>query len=778
MIQRNMFWRTAAGLLYCVSIVLLVRAQATAVLMGRVTDTGKSVLPGATVILRAAASGSERTVATDAEGTFRIENLDPGSYRLIARSAGLAEKSQEITLTSGQTLELQIVLHPPGMAESVEIVGKISEVPTTASKTDTPLIETPQSISLVTRENLVVQAPLTLQEALRYTAGVRTEAYGLDSRGDWATIRGGEEWGQYLNGLRMLYGYNNNTRPDPFVIEQIEVIRGPSSVLYGQGSFNGVINLVSKKPLAATRREVSLQTGSYGRKQAAFDFTGSIDRDDKWLYRMIALGRDSGTQVDYVPDDRLLLAPSLTWRPGKATRLTVLTNFQQDKGGSSIGFFPWQGTVLPHVYGQIPTNTFIGEPDIDEYKTEQNAISYLFEHRLSDRWVVRQNLHYAHARGSIQEFYTRFDPIPAFNEDQRSVDRTLYVSKQELDSLAFDTQMERRWRTGPMQHLFLSGVDYQRATITGFEGASDEPALDVYTPVYGNYTYPTLSPLPEARQNQTGIYAQDQIKILERWVLSMGIRKDWAGFETAGDTPGRKSDQAVTGRAGFVYLSSLGISPYVNYSQSFQPVTGLDFYNNPFRPLRGKQVELGIRYQPRSGNGLVSLALFDMRQQNRLTPDPANPLNSLQIGEARTRGIELEASATVFWRLNLLSSYSFTDARVSRSNGPDLGKRLAPSPAHVASLWATRSFRIGDSRSLTAGGGVRFTGASWDGSDILKTPSYTLYDAMFSYEFRTWRLALNVANLTDKVHITTCLARGDCFYGLRRAVTATVSYRF
>jgi iron complex outermembrane recepter protein len=778
MIQRNMFLRTAAGLLYCVSIIPLVQAQSTAALMGRVTNTAKSIQPGATVILRAAASGSERRVATDAEGNFRIENLDPGSYSLIVRSAGLAEKSQEIALASGQTLELQIILHPPGMAESVEIVGKISEVPTTASKTDTPLVETPQSISLVTRENLVIQAPLALQEALRYTAGVRTEAYGLDSRGDWATIRGGEEWGQYLNGLRMLYGYNNNTRPDPFAIEQIEVLRGPSSVLYGQGSFNGVINLASKKPLAATRREVSLQMGSYGRKQAAFDFTGSIDRDDKWLYRMVALGRDSSTQVDYVPDDRLLLAPSLTWRPGKATRLTVLANFQQDKGGSSIGFFPWQGTVLPHVYGQIPTNTFIGEPDIDEYNTEQKAISYLFEHRLSDRWAVRQNLHYAHGHGSIQEFYTRFDPIPIFNEDQRTINRTLYVSKQDLDSLAVDTQMEKRWRTGPIQHLFLSGVDHQRATITGVEGYSDEPALDLYAPVYGNYTYPTLGAVPDTRQNQTGLYAQDQIKILERWVLSMGIRKDWASFEAAGAPPSRQSYQAVTGRVGFVYLSSLGISPYVNHSQSFQPVTGLDFYNNPYKPLRGKQVEFGVRYQPRSGNGLVSLALFDMRQQNRLTPDPANPLNSLQIGEARIRGIELEANATVFWRLNLLSSYSFTEARVSQSNGPDLGKRLAPSPAHVSSLWAMRSFRIGDSRSLTAGGGVRFTDGSWDGNDILKTPSYTLYDAMFSYEFRTWRLALNVANLTDKVHVTTCLARGDCFYGLRRAVTATVSYRF
>lgn len=746
--------------------------------MGRVTDSTKAVLPGVTIVLHAVPSGSERTLLTDAEGNFRIEHLAPGSYRLTVRSRSLAEKTQEITLAPGQTLDLQITLDPPGVVETIEVVEKVNEISTAAAKTDTPLVETPQSISVITRERLVAQSPLALQEALRYTAGVNADPYGLDSRGDWAVIRGGEEWGQYLNGLRMLFGYNNNVRPDPFAIEQIEVLRGPSSVLYGQGSFNGVVNLVSKKPLATPRRELSLQFGSFGRKQAAFDLTGAIDADDKWLYRVVALGRDSGTQVDYVPNDRLLLAPSLTWRRGTATRLTVLSNFQRDKGGSSIGFFPWQGTLLPHPLGRIPTNTFIGEPDVDEYRTEQTSIGYLFEHKFGDRWTLRQNLNYFHNYGSIQEFYSRFDPSPAFNADQRTINRSLYINKQDLDSPVVDTQLETRWRTGPLQHLLLIGVDYQKATFTGSTGYSDEPALDVFNPVYGNYTYPTLSALPKSSQDQTGLYAQDQIKIREHWVASLGVRKDWANSETADDPTSRQKDQAVTGRVGFVYLSSLGLAPYVNYSQSFQPVAGLDFYNHPFKPMRGKQVEVGVRYQPRSGNGLVSLALFDMRQQNRLTSDPANPLNSLQIGAARTRGVELEANATVFWRLNLQSSYSYIDARVSKSNGPDLGKQLPTSPAHLAKLWAMRSFSFGDRHSLTAGGGVRYTGSSWDGDDALKTPSYTLYDAMVAYDHRTWRLSLNAANLADKAHVTTCLARGDCFYGLRRTMTATISYRF
>jgi iron complex outermembrane receptor protein len=776
---RTLFSRSIAGAL-CSAVFLLplfVYAQTTAVLTGRVTDSTKAVLPGATIVLRATTTGVERTLATDAEGYFRIENLDPGSYRLIVRSGGLSEKTQEITLAAGQTLDLQITLNPPGVAEVVDVVARVNEV-STAAKTDTPLVETPQSVSVITRERLVAQSPLALQDALRYAAGVNADPYGLDSRGDWAVIRGGEEWGQYLNGLRMLFGYNNNVRPDPFAIEQIEVLRGPSSVLYGQGSFNGVVNVVSKKPLATQRREVSLQFGSFDRKQAAFDLTGAIDADDKWLYRVVALGRDSGTQVDYVPDDRLLLAPSLTWRRGNATRLTVLSNFQQDKGGSSIGFFPWQGTLLPHPLGRIPTHTFIGEPDIDEYRAEQTSIGYLFEHKFGDRLALRQNLNYTSSFGSIHEFYSLFAPSPVFNDDQRTINRSLYVKKENVDSPVVDTQLETRWRNGPIQHLALVGVDYQKATFTGFTGYSDQPALDVFNPVYGNYTYPTLSALPKNKQDQTGIYAQDQIKIREHWVASLGIRKDWANSETSGDPVIRQKDQAVTGRVGFVYLSGVGLAPYVNYSQSFQPVAGLDFYNQPFEPMRGKQVEAGVRYQPRSGNGLVSLAVFDMRQRNRLTPDPANPLNNLQVGEARIRGVELDANATVFWRLNLQSSYSYIDARVSKSNGPDLGKRLATSSAHLAKLWLMRGFSFSDRGALTAGGGVRYTGSSWDGYDTLKTPSYTLYDAMLAYDYRTWRLSINVANLTDKVYLATCLARGDCFYGLRRTVTATISYRF
>ncbi|MGH9626960.1 MAG: TonB-dependent siderophore receptor, partial [Bryobacteraceae bacterium] len=280
-----------------------------------------------------------------------------------------------------------------------------------------------------------------------------------------ASVRGDENWGQYLNGWRMLFGYYNNTRPDPYTLERIEIMRGPSSVLFGQSGFGGAVNLVSKKPLGQHRREIQLQIGSYRRRQVGLDVTGPLDAGYKWFYRFVGLARDSNTQVDYVPDDRLLLAPSLTWRPRADTSLTILTNFQQDKTGSSLGFFPWQGTLLPNPAGQIPTNTFISEPGFDEYRTEQMALGYLFQHQFNSRFTVRQNFNYTESKASYQSLWSSFNPRPMFNPDNRTINRDIYVSKPTARSPVVDTQTETRFATGAFRHNVLVGVDYQKATI-------------------------------------------------------------------------------------------------------------------------------------------------------------------------------------------------------------------------------------------------------------------------------------------------------------------------
>jgi len=297
-----------------------------------------------------------------------------------APTAPAAEKAlAPVTVSAGAEQE----------SPTAPVTGFVAKRALSATKTDTPLIETPQAISVITRDQMEAQGVQTLRQVTAYTAGAVSNYF--DSRQDTFKARGGDVT-QYLDGMVRFIGYWNDTRPDPYTLERVEFLRGPSSVLYGQGSVGGVLNLTSKRPQAETQREVQVQLGSNARKQLAADMTGKLTQDGEWLYRLVAVGRDSDTQVDHVRDDRLVIAPTVTWKPSAATSLTLQLTHQKDKSGSLIGFFPWQGTQLPNRYGQIPTNTFISEPGWDRYNSESTSWGYLFSHQIDSAWTVRQNL--------------------------------------------------------------------------------------------------------------------------------------------------------------------------------------------------------------------------------------------------------------------------------------------------------------------------------------------------------------------------------------------------
>lgn len=762
----------ACNLLFFLTVPCLVtQAQTLPHTSGQVQDS--SGLPIVRAQVRALRQGREigRTI-TDNDGRFEWPPPIPPPVEVEVTAAGFAPRT---VAAAEQTL--RIILEVQRVSQTIDVVARAGEVSGSIGKASIPLLETPQSISVVTREELTARAPLNMQEALRYSPGVRTEQYGFDARGDWATIRGGS-FGQFLNGMRNLFGFYNNVRPEPFALEQIEVMRGPSSVLFGQGGFGGVINLVSKRPQAIPRGEVATQFGSFGRKQIGLDLTGPAGSSQRLFYRLVGVARDSGTQVNYVADDRLLVAPALSWRPTDRTRLTLLGNFQEDRMGSSVGFFPWRGTLQPHPLGRIHPGTFISEPGIDEYTSSARSGGYLFEHQFRSNWTIRQNFNYSHSRVSYQTLYPAFSPRPAFNADDRSINRVIYLNKPIANSPTIDTQAETRFRTGFLRHTFLSGFDFQQASITGTTAFANSTPIDVFAPVYGNYTVPPLTLIAKSRQSQRGVYAQDQLKIGERWSALLGIRRDWASAETIGNTASRLDTSATTGRAGLVYGTSFGLAPYLSYTESFIPIAGFNFFNEPFKPQRGKQWETGLKYEAPNGRLFVHTALFDIRETNRRTPDPANPRNSIQVGEVQSRGGEFELRMRLWRGIDTIASYSYNLVRVSRSNSADLGKRLPTMPLHLGSLWFTKQWQISPNSRLFAGPGIRYTGSSFDGNDVLRTPSFTLFDAMVAWERGVWRVNLNASNFADKIHVTTCLARGDCFYGARRNVVGGISYRF
>ena len=300
----------------------------------------------------------------------------------------------------------------------------------------------------------------------------------------------------------------------------------------------------------------------------------------------------------------------------------------------------------------------------------------------------------------------------------------------------------------------------------------DPTPFDLYAPVYNGVTAPTLSPEPEVRQSQLGLYAQDQMR-LGPWLAVLGVRQDFVTNDVQGSPA--EDTRATTGRAGLMYELPFGLTPYVTYAQSFTPIFGAGVCATICQAQRGEMVELGFKYNPMPGTA-INGAIYDTVEKNRLAANPDNPLISAQTGQVRIRGAELEVITRVTPDLDLIGAYAYVNAIVE--SGDNAGKRVETVPEHQASLWAKYRLTMLGLPGVTVGGGVRYIGESWDGTDTLRTPDYTLFDAMIRYENGPWRFQVNASNLADKRHVTTCLARGDCFFGIGRTVLSSLTYRF
>jgi len=662
------------------------------------------------------------------------------------------------------------------------VFGYVAKRSATATKTDTPIMETPQSITVITRDRIEAQGAQSVQQAMGYTAGVHAGLYGNDNRGDWGRFRG-TDFTQYQDGLLNAVGFYNNVRPDVYALERIDILRGPSSMLFGQGAVGGILNLVSKRPQAEAAREIGVQFGNNNRKQVQADLTGPLDADGKWLYRLVALARDSDTHVDFAQDNRYLIAPSLTYRPNSDTSFTLLANFQRDDSNTTAGFLPWRGMLYNNPAGQIPDSFFVSEPGFDRYKAEQAAVGYQFEHKANEVFTFRQNLRYSHSTVDYRSIYTA-----GFNGaghgwvpgSDRLLRRTATFSQPTLNAFVVDTQAQAKFRTGSLDHTLLTGVDYQHSEITGRTGVGVTAApIDVFNPVYGNYTGPTsFRDMNPSKQIQTGLYMQDQMA-WNKWLLMVGLRYDWSRAGQDNTPSASRDDNELTKRAGLMYRSDIGLNPYISYSESFQGQAGFNRAGEPFKPLRGKQWEAGLKYQPPGKNAMVTMAVFDMREKNRKVAGVVNGQpDNVQVGEARTRGVEVEALASLNNRFDVIANYTYLDARILQGTATDTGKRLASIPKHMASLWGTYKFKLFDTPGFSAGAGVRYFSASYDGTDNNKVDGATLVDAMLAYDHGPVRVALNFTNLFDKEYISTCLARGDCYFGARRTVVGSVTYRF
>jgi iron complex outermembrane receptor protein len=691
------------------------------------------------------------------------------------------------------------------------VQGYAARESVTATKTDTPILQIPQSVSVITRDQIVSQQAQSVPEIVRYTPGVTTELYGASTVADEIWVRGFKA-PRFLDGLRLPYDTVlefAQSKTEPYGLERFEILRGPSSGIYGHTSPGGMVNMVSKRPTDFYRGELELQTGSFDRLQGAFDLSGPLDEQRKFLGRIVGVVRDTDRVIDFTHEQRLYFAPSFTWAPTADTSFTFLSSFQRDDiKGQPQHYVPGYGTLLPNPNGRIPYSRNIGEPNFDRIKLDQNMVGYAFAHRFNEVFQVRQNVRYSTIRNEVYSMRNETDLVnfPAPGDGVTTLRSANYVLG-DTKNLAVDTHMQADFATGPLSHKVLFGIDYQKQDVTseyrssfgGFGPYALGFQLNVFAPVYGQpipgkneMGAPAISQV--ADQYQLGFYLQDQIKV-DRWVVTLTGRYDKAVADTTNvltNTTVNQDDAAFTGRAGLTYLFDNGVAPYVAYSTSFQPVFGINTASTagePFKPTTGEGWEVGVKYQPVGYRLLVTGALFEVTQQNVVTSLPVFPFTSGQTGEVRVRGWELEARGNITRELAIVGGIAHIEPIVTKNslNPALVGNDVIAIPRDSASLWAMYTFYNGGLGGLGLGAGVRYVGALWgDELNTIRIPSHTLFDAVVSYDFSYLRpdmkgvtLQINATNLANTYYVANCFTGlAYCALGAPRTVLATLRYNW
>ncbi|RAM65268.1 TonB-dependent siderophore receptor [Herbaspirillum rubrisubalbicans] len=731
-------------------------------------------------------------------GSYSVEAgfnalLAGSGYRIGKTAAGyvLMPDTGSATPTATPLASAQGSLPTINVSASAESWSARTSSSTT--KTDTPLIEVPQSISVVTAERIAALGATTARDALGYTPGVNIAPYGADSRYDWINLRGFDAYspGFYLDGLPLR---NANSfavwRTENYGIDQIAVLRGPASVLFGQAGPGGVVNVVSKLPSAETQRELQVQLGSNQRRQVGGDFGGAMDADGKLLYRFIGVIRDAEMPAGGMKNDRIYLAPSLTWKISRDTSLTLQASLLRDNGGVYTRTRPLVGSLVPTPIGTtIPSGLHTGNPNFDHFSQNQELLGYRLEHRFDEAVVFRQSARVGHMSvdyHALQQpnFITVDATVPNDPANFQSLSRNLFGSRESATMFSIDNQLQLDFSTAGIRHTMLLGVDFQRSRFDAlsFSGGS-APLLDIAAPTYPNGPFVVPAPYNDTRAvlTQTGFYLQDQIKWDNGVELTLGGRHDSADNTVDNRLDGTRTsstDRKFTARAALLYRAPNGLAPYVSYTESFNPTATVDPLTNlPFGPETGKQTEVGLRYQPSGTRDLYSAALFDLKRQNYISYD-ANFMPT-QKGEISVRGLELEAVTEPLPSLRLTAAYSYTPrAVVTNSSRPaEIGKQATAVPLHQLSLWGDHRLHNG----IRLGLGARYVSATSGngGGTPVKVPGYTLLDGLVGYELAHWSLALNLRNLTNKTYLTNCdTAAATCYYGDQRSILATATYRW
>lgn len=707
--------------------------------------------------------------------------------RLLAGTALIVLGAHESALAQAAetTVLEQITVQGTGNETGTGPVGGyVAKKSTSGSKSDTPLKDIPQSVSVIGRQELDDRAVVTkVDEALRYTPGVLTQQFGADPDTDWFYLRGfdASQTGVFLDGLPLFsYGFGN-FQIDAYSLDRVEVLKGASSVLYGGANPGGIVQLSSKRPQDEPVRETEVGINNFGNAFFGFDLGDKIDEEGVWTYRVTGKVAGGDTYTDYSNDLRGFIMPQITFQPDAETKATVYGYFSAlDQVHTGNGFLPYEGTVANGSFGKISRDSFFSEPDMDKGRAYQSLVGYEISHEFDSGWTLSQNARYAHLNKHERGVFangltaTGSDTLNRFASDE--------VSK--VDSFNIDNRAEKEFETGALDHSLLLGIDYKHFQLDRVQRAGSADPINVVNPVYtGNYTLGSPYADDVLTQQQLGIYAQDRIRFGDGWLLTLNGRYDYVDTDVDNRIGASRSsnDNALSGRAGLAYEFANGLTPYVSVSTFFNPLVDSLPSGAIAKPEEGHQFETGVKYEPDFFDGTLTASVFKLVKENAVVSyTNAGVTTSGQFGEVESQGIELEAKVNLNENWKALAAYSYTDIEITKDANPNLvGKSPWLIPNQTASLWLNYSFTSDALEGLSLGAGVRLKGKSYaDQANTLDVASAAVIDAAIRYEKNDWTASVNVANLFDRDYVAGCAGANVCAWGDSRTVTFKIAKKW
>ncbi len=698
-----------------------------------------------------------------------------------------------------------------------ETKGYLAKKSATGSKMDVDISEIPQSLSVITKDMISNRNAQSIQNVTSYTAAI-VNPYGEngDGRTNYGIIRGiGYIYkSSFLDGLKLLHGGHMIPKIDPYALERVEVLKGPSSVLYGASGPGGLLNLQSKKPSNQATKEIGVSYGSFDNKTIFADINEKIN--DKVLVRLTSKYKKGDNALDKSTNKSYFFNPSLTYLIDDNTTLDLFTSIAKTQikglgmsfsgskniinyhnsiinaGGASLNpTLPSQANEINNA--NLSSEMLIGLPNHEIFEKSHKSIGANFNKSINEDMKFQSAFRFMKMDGQYNFSSPDASRLALLYSDLSNIPMEYVEIDSDLTSFAIDNNLEYKWDTNNTSNTSLFGFDIQDVKVNKRDSDAAKYSFDVLSPNYSQtITVPTTAKLnTETKSRQLGFYAQNHMKVNEKLVISSSLRYDKlkeTNTNRLTDSNSSQKDSNLSGRLGLVYLFENGLSPYITYSTSFQSNVGSDKNGKKFEPSLGKQIEIGTKYKPKNMNALFTLAAFKIEQEKNLAKDPSNSSFKIQQGDAEVKGIEFDALMSPSDASNITISLARLRGKETNMANPAYeGRDLGDLPKLTASIWADYTFRKTTIGDLKLGAGIKYIGknkgistdyfASGRPQKSFDVDSYTLTDALIATSYKNTDISFNVNNVFDKkARINNNLIQSGETQG--RTVSLTMKYKF